>query len=88
MTPSFAIQGLSPAAVDVLGQLFVSGPTWDGNIVSKSGRCELVRAGLAEHAFGWAFLTHEGVRVAVEWDRQELRDRGSVRWHQKARVLA
>jgi len=58
---------MSGAAFDVLGQLFMRGPTWDGNITSKSGRGELVDLGLAFHAHGFASLTPEGVRVAIEW---------------------
>jgi hypothetical protein len=79
------VQPLSSAAVGVLGQLYVSGPTWDGNICSKNGRGELVRAGLAWHEHGYASLTPEGVRTAVEWDRAELRRRDDRRWLNKLR---
>lgn len=75
---------LSSAAIDVLGQLFVYGPTWDGNITSKSGRDELVDAGLAFREGGWASLTPEGVRTSVEWDSRSRRD---ARWYQKAKSL-
>jgi len=76
---------LSSAAKDVLGQLFMNGPTWDGNIVSKSGRGELVEAGLAFHAHGFASLTSEGVHVAIEWQdfHGPLTD-WSKRWIAKA----
>jgi hypothetical protein len=59
---------LSPVAISVLEELFVSGPTSDGNICSKAGRGELVRGGLAVHGYGWASLTPDGVRLAKEWD--------------------
>lgn len=74
--------GLSSAAVEVLGQLFTNGPTWDGNIVSKSGRSEIVSVGLAKHLNGWSYLTDEGVDVAVQWDASGDADR---RWHRKNR---
>lgn len=50
---------------EVLMQLFVFGPTWDGNLVSKSDRNELATAGLADYWEGWNFLTREGVKAAV-----------------------
>jgi hypothetical protein len=74
---------LSSGAIDVMAQLFIYGPTWDGNIVSKSGRMELVGAGLVFHECGWASLTPEGVRTAVEWDSRGRRDN---RWYIKARA--
>ncbi len=66
----FTSSGLSSSAIEVLGQLFVKGPTWDGNIVSKAGRGELCQAGLAFHAYGWASLTAEGIRTAIESQRR------------------
>lgn len=80
---TFTSTGLSPAAVEVLGQLFVSGPTWDGNICSKAGRGELCQADLAFHAHGWASLTAEGIRTAIEWDRHSIRNYD--RWLKKLR---
>lgn len=76
---------LSPCAIEVLGQLYVGGPIWDGNICSKNGRGELCRAGLAEHAHGYAFLTAEGVATAVEWSIVDLRRRKEERWIEKRR---
>jgi hypothetical protein len=81
----FRTEALSAAAVEVLGQLYVNGPTWDGNICSKNGRGELCRAGLAWHEHGYANLSPEGVRTAVEWDRQYLRRAGYDRWLEKLR---
>lgn len=81
----FKAEGLSGAAVEVLAQLFVGGPTWDGNICSKAGRGDLVRAGLAFHHEGWASLTPEGVRVAVEWDRVAISRWHDQRWIKKLR---
>lgn len=80
----FTPQSITSAAIDVLGQLFVSGPTWDGNIVSKSGRNELMSVGLVDRINGWAFLTREGVQAAVEW---KTKDRADQRWYRKAATL-
>jgi hypothetical protein len=80
---TFKLETLSPPAIEVLGQLFVSGPTWDGNVCSKSGRDELCRAGLAWHQHGYANLTPEGVLVAIGWDRDYLRRARYDTWREK-----
>jgi hypothetical protein len=81
----FKADPISSAAKDVLGQLFMKGPTWDGNITSKSGRGELVSRGLAFHAHGFASLTEEGVRVAIEWkDFHRPLTAWSQQWLRKA----
>lgn len=59
------ILGMSSAAREVLRCLFFHGPTWDGDVPSKVGRGELVKLGLAQHEFGWAWLTREGVDFSV-----------------------
>jgi len=66
-----ALQPLSSAAIAVLHQLFKSGPTWDGNVISKSGRGDLVKAGLAFHVAGFASLTENGVQLAASIYEQE-----------------
>lgn len=86
MTEIFKAQALSVAAFDVLGQLYADGPTWDGNVISKSGRDEIVRAGLAWHESGYANLTPEGVRVAAGWDRAHLRRDGKTQWLHKQSI--
>lgn len=50
---------------DVLRQLFLDGPTWDGNLLSKADRTRLVDAGLVERWGGWNYLTEDGVEAAV-----------------------
>lgn len=50
---------------DTLMQLFVQGPTWDGNLVSKQERDAMVQSGLCERWDGWNWLTGEGVEAAV-----------------------
>lgn len=86
MTPWKFCRKLTPGGTTVLGQLFVNGPTWDGNIVSKPGRAELVALQLAKQESGFSFLTAEGVQVAVEWEHspEDLKDDFRARWHMKA----
>lgn len=79
-------QGLSATAIEVLGQLYAYGPTWDGNIVSKNGRGELVQAGLAWHEHGYASLTPEGVHLAAEWDINWIRKSDYIGWLKKRRA--
>ena len=66
-----AMKPLSPSAIACLHQLFKDGPTWDGNIVSKPGRGELIAAGLSDRVDGWAFLTADGVKLAASVYGQE-----------------
>lgn len=82
---SIKTQTLSASGIDVLRQLFISGPTWDGNVSSKTGRGELVAAGLAQHGFGWAWLTEDGVRTAVEW--YGTKAWADQRWYRKQQNL-
>jgi hypothetical protein len=46
-------------------QLFLHGPTWDGDIVSKAGRGELFDRGYAARENGWSYLTTAGMQVAL-----------------------
>lgn len=85
MSEMFTTAGLSFHAIEMLGQLYAFGPTWDGNVVSKMGRGELVRAGLALHHHGYAFLTSEGVRTAVEWNIADLKKGNHHHWLAKRR---
>lgn len=70
---------LNGNAAEVLWQLFVNGPAWDGDLASKSGRDALVQFGLAERfADGWQALTRAGVREGLRngfGPRKEKRDR-------------
>jgi hypothetical protein len=54
------------AELDTLRCLFLKGPTWDGNIPSKSGRDSLVDRDYAERDFGYAWLTRGGVEFCVK----------------------
>lgn len=59
------IMGMSSAAREVLRCLFFHGPTWDGDIPSKSGRGELYDLKLCDRLEGWTWLTREGVDFAI-----------------------
>lgn len=60
-----AIVDLAPDEKECFRQLFFSGPTWDGDIVSKAGRAGLIRRGYCIHRNGWAQLTEAGFEMAV-----------------------
>ena len=59
------ILGMSSAAREVLRCLFFHGPTWDGDVPSKSGRDELVALGLVDRMDGWQWLTREGIDFSL-----------------------
>lgn len=76
---------LSSAAQEVMMQLFVTGPAWDGHVVSKQGRSELVTAGYAERFNGWQQLTIKGLAVAIdEGTRRRVKNWEDQRWYKKA----
>lgn len=58
-----------------LKQLYLDGPTWDGDLATKSGRDELVDKGLAQRVGGFSFLTYDGVKAALTfpWHRMKMR---------------
>jgi hypothetical protein len=68
---------------DVLMQLFVQGPTWDGNLISKTERDNLVAVGMVDRWNGWNFLTQEGVEAAVAGGVAS-RNWSDKRWYNKA----
>ena len=68
---------------EVLMQLFVQGPTWDGNLISKAERDALVSAGLADRWNGWNFLTQEGLEAAVAGGIA-AKKWADKRWYKKA----
>jgi hypothetical protein len=72
---------------EVLMQLFVDGPTWDGNLISKEDRNCLVEAGLAVRWSGWNQLTEEGLEAAVAGG-MATKHRRDKRWYKKAAMLA
>lgn len=66
MTGSLKPQALTGAAIDVRHQLFRVGPQWDGDLVSKSGRDQLVALGHAARHQGWNWLTDLGTESAID----------------------
>jgi hypothetical protein len=62
----FKAYGLSSAESEVLWCMFRNGPTWDGDLPSKTGRDGLVEYGLAERFDGWNFLTFAGTTLAID----------------------
>lgn len=59
---------LSSAAQEVLGQIDKAGPVFDGDLVSKVGRDELVERGLVERVDGDNILTAKGKGCAATLD--------------------
>ncbi len=59
------IKPLASNEIEVMKCLFFHGPTWDGNIPSKMGRDSLCDRGLAHHEFAFAWLTYDGVEIAI-----------------------
>jgi hypothetical protein len=57
---------MSVGAIEVLKQLWNTGPVWDGNIIDKCGRQELFDLGLADRTNGYSFLTKAGVHLSAD----------------------
>jgi hypothetical protein len=57
-----AWDALSSGQREVLNQLLHQGPVWDGNIISKSARDDLIEAGLATRC---CFLGEQGYTTAT-----------------------
>jgi hypothetical protein len=76
------IFGMTSAAREVMRCLFFHGPTWDGDIPSKSGRSELCKLGYAHHEFGFAWLTRDGMKFAIE---SLTLDREKEKWQREKR---
>ena len=63
-------------APESIKQLFLFGPTRDGNLVSKSARDCLFDLGLIEREHGWQWLTRAGIDYAImtmELDKEKDR---------------
>jgi hypothetical protein len=58
--------GMSSGARECLQQLFLNGPTWDGDLASKNGRSELYKQGFVFIWNGWQSLTEAGMKFAVD----------------------
>jgi hypothetical protein len=59
-------KSLTSAELEVIGCLFFRGLTWDGNLPSRDCCTSLRDRGLAHYEFGFAWLTRDGVQVAVQ----------------------
>ena len=59
-------KALTSAELEVIRCLFFRGLTWDGSLSSRDGCTSLRDRGLAQYEFGFAWLTREGVRIAVQ----------------------
>ena len=79
------IFGVSGSAREVMRCLFFHGPTWDGDVPSKSGRSELVDLGYAERGHGWQWLTTKGVEFAIG---SLLLDQQKEKWQRQRRKSA
>ena len=51
--------------IEQLSQL-LCGPVWDGNVIDKNRRGQLLKVGYAAKYNGWTFLTRKGIQVAVD----------------------
>jgi hypothetical protein len=81
-SPSYTVSvRLTPSAIESMRCMFLHGPTWDGNIPSKSGRDELFDLKLAARINGWSWLTAEGMRLALS----NGMDRDKDRWERDRR---
>jgi hypothetical protein len=49
--------------IEQLKQLITA--TWDGNLMSKQYRDDLVKSGLAQRAFGYNWITEKGLEYLV-----------------------
>jgi hypothetical protein len=55
--------------------LFIRGPTWDGNIPSKTGLDELVEAGLAVRGGnGYQWLNEAGMEMCFEFEFDKIKE--------------
>ncbi len=83
------LPGLSPAQLECLAQLIT--PVWDGNLISKTHRSELVTMGLVSRCDGINFCTQDGYVVLKTLGMLEDSDRfiGGKPWrsyHGKTRA--
>lgn len=73
------LTAMPSAAEEVLAQMFMQGPVWDGNLVSKSGRDELLGRGFAMRVDGWQTLTKAGLLRAINTDYKSWENQAMFR---------
>jgi len=66
MDEGSAAAGIPRSIYETLHQL-AKGPIWDGNLISKTDRDQVVRTGLCDRTLGWNFLTNAGVTACVNY---------------------
>ena len=66
MNEGSAAAGIPRSIYEMLSQL-AKGPVWDGNLISKSDRDEVVKLGYCDRTLGWNFLTNAGVTACVTY---------------------
>ena len=57
---------LTGAELEVVRHLFFRGLTWDGYLPGRDCCASLRDRGLLQYEFGFAWLTREGVRIAIQ----------------------
>lgn len=60
--------------------LFLHGPTYDGNVPSKSERDDAVSQGLVKRGNGFQWLTEEGMRLCIKAGYCEEKERREAQW--------
>jgi hypothetical protein len=66
---------LTTAELEVIRRLFLRGLTWDGDLSSTDCCTSLCDRGLAQHEFGFAWLTPKGAEIAIQelgLDRRDM----------------
>lgn len=76
------IFGLSGSARETMRCLFFHGPTWDGDLPSKSGRSELIERGFAERGHGFNWLNAKGVEFGI---KSLMLDQQKDKWRRERR---
>jgi hypothetical protein len=82
--PAFLDEGpcrMADHSMEVLWQLFRCGPTWDGDIVSKTGRDKLIDLGMAKRTEGWSYLTETGVLAALSVKMNQQKEKEIHLWN-------
>jgi hypothetical protein len=66
---------LTSAELEVIRRLFFCGLTWDGDFPSRDCSTSLRDRGLVKYEFGFAWLTPEGLEIAIRelgLDRRDM----------------
>ena len=66
---------LTSAELELIRRLFFRGLTWDGYLPDRDCCASLRDRGLAQYEFGFAWLTSEGEKIAVQeldLDREDM----------------